>query len=62
MTEVKIFMDEYGLLYAILPDGSKRERSEQIYLEIRITGLCGWQKSRRRNEHERQLSQKAFQP
>lgn len=27
MTEVKIVMDDYGLLYAILPDGSKRKRS-----------------------------------
>lgn len=25
MIEVKIVMDDYGLLYAILPDGSKRE-------------------------------------
>ena len=24
MTEVKIVMDDYALLYAILPDGSKR--------------------------------------
>lgn len=24
MTEVKIVMDDYGLLYAVLPDGSKR--------------------------------------
>ena len=24
MTEVKIVMDDYGVLYAILPDGSKR--------------------------------------
>ena len=25
MTEVKIVMDDYGLLYAVFPDGSKRE-------------------------------------
>ena len=24
MTELKIVMDDYGVLYAILPDGSKR--------------------------------------
>ena len=31
MTELKIVMDDYGLLYAILPDGSKRRiYSDQI--------------------------------
>ena len=25
MTEVNIVMDDYGVLYAILPDGSKRQ-------------------------------------
>ena len=27
----KIFMDDYGLLYAILPDGSKRVIQTEIY-------------------------------
>lgn len=31
MKEVKIFMDEYELLYAILPDGSKRAIRADIY-------------------------------
>jgi len=31
MTEVKIVMDDYGLLYAILPDGSKRTIQADIF-------------------------------
>lgn len=31
MTEVKIVMDDYGLLYAVLPDGSKREIRAGIF-------------------------------
>ena len=31
MTEVKIFIDEYGLLYAILPDGTKRAIRADVY-------------------------------
>lgn len=31
MTEVKIVMDDYGLLYAILPDGSKRAIRADIF-------------------------------
>ena len=31
MTELKIVMDDYGLLYAILPDGSKREIRADIF-------------------------------
>lgn len=31
MIEVKIFMDEYGLLYAMLPDGSKRAIRADIF-------------------------------
>ena len=31
MTEVKIVMDDYGLLYAVLPDGSKREIRADIF-------------------------------
>lgn len=31
MTEVKIVMDDYGLLYAVLPDGSKRKIRADTY-------------------------------
>ena len=31
MTEVKIVMDDYGLLYAVLPDGSKRAIRADIF-------------------------------
>ena len=31
MTEVKIVMDDYGKLYAILPDGSKRIIQADVY-------------------------------
>lgn len=31
MTEVKIVMDEYGLLYAILPDGTKRAIKADVF-------------------------------
>lgn len=31
MTEVKIFMDDYGLLYAILPDGIKRKIIADVF-------------------------------
>ena len=32
-TELKIVMDVYGLLYAVLPDGSKREIYADIFRE-----------------------------
>lgn len=31
MTEVKIVMDDYGLLYAVLPDGTKRAIKADIF-------------------------------
>lgn len=31
MTEVKIVMDDYGLLYAILPDWSERQIQADVY-------------------------------
>lgn len=31
MTEVNIVMDDYGVLYAILPDGSKRTIRADIF-------------------------------
>lgn len=32
-TELKIIMDDYGFLYAILPDGSKRKIYADIFRE-----------------------------
>ena len=31
MKEVKIVMNDYGVLYAVLPDGSKREIRADIF-------------------------------
>lgn len=31
MTEIKIVMDEYGLLYAILPNGTKRAIQADVF-------------------------------
>lgn len=31
MTELKIVMDNYGLLYAILPDGTKRAIKADVF-------------------------------
>lgn len=31
MTEVKIVMDDYGLLYVVLPDGTKRAIEADVF-------------------------------
>lgn len=31
MEEVKIVIDEYGILYAVLPDGEKRKVCADVY-------------------------------